>query len=806
MDDAQADPVEQRSAAREITAKDAAPRPSRKVELVLEQLDGLPTLSPIATRLLAISSREDFDVGEVTTLIESDPSLTARILGLCRKADKGLGDRITTVRRAVLMLGIEAVQSAVLSVAVYDLMDRAGHEADEKLRSAGHRGPVFDREGFWRYAVAVACTSELIAGAHPKLRIKPDEAFVAGLLCDLGKLVLDITLPRAFARVVELAERQRSDIASIERTIIGLDHHVAGKRIGERWGLPPMLRDVMWLHSQPLAAIPDVDHRDLISVVTVACALVRHLHIGWSGDFGQPPAIEALAQEAELDPHAVNDLLPKLHEAVAARCELMGLGKEASPSLLLRSIFTANRRLAKLNEMVERRTAQTGALERAAAEAQRFLASAGPGNRLMTTLAAVARSAFASIDPTFCAFVYQADEAEQWEVLRFAGDGSLLASSVVDRPAMGRASLAEVVREDDAGPIGVVHWIADELRDADDIRGLRAVTLHNEHDEHGAVLLFEPKGAGSLHDSALDLLASAWTSAIAASAEHERSERLGERLVTANRSLASAQHKLTEQASMARLGQMTAGAAHEMNNPLTVISARAQQLARIGADGKAKDAARAIVEASSELSDLITALNLLASPPEPTPVSCSLAQILRDGIAEGVARARLDDVGGDGVGGEAAERVQLDGSFGVGGTELEVRVDRTMIVRAVAELVANALEAGGDEVVRVRAQADPLDDRLLCVVEDRGCGLTDRAARHAFDPFFSDKPAGRQPGLGLSRAKRLVELHGGVVGLEPSPEGGTIATIGLPWSPAASGTTAFQRQERRGPDAERRAA
>ena len=752
---------------------------SRRVELVLEQLDALPTLSPIATRLLAISSREDFEVGEVTMLIESDPSLTTRMLGLCRKADKGLGDRITTVRRAVLMLGIEAVQSAVLSVAVYDLLDRAGHESDEKLASAGHRGPIFDREGFWRYAVAVACTSELIADAHPSLRVKPDEAFVAGLLCDLGKLVLDITLPRAFARVVELAERQRSDAAEIERAIIGLDHHVAGKRIAERWGLPPMVRDVMWLHSQPLAGIPDVEHRGMIALVTVACALVRHLHIGWSADFGIAPPIDALASEAGLDPARVNRLIPRLHQAVAERCQLMGLGQEASPELLLRSIFTANRRLARLNELLERRTRQTTAMESASRQAQRFLEAAGPGMPMARSLGQVARSAHDALGPRSLAFVHQAEPGEPWEVLRYDHSGVMLSRTCLESGPMATRSLADLTRDEEGGPVGIVHWVAEELRDIDDIRAARAISLHGERSGFGVVMVFEPGPPAP--DAALDLLAAAWRSAVAASAEHERSERLGEKLVTANRSLAAAQVRLTEQESMARLGAMTAGAAHEMNNPLTIINGRGQQLARAMPEGRPREHAAAIVEASRTLTDLITALNLLASPPEPVLERHSFAQLLRDGVAAGKARALVPG------------EVELDASLGAATAELWVVCDREMVVRAIGELVANAIEAGGDDVVRVRAQADPLDDRLLCVVEDRGCGLTSRASRHAFDPFFSDKPAGRQPGLGLSRAKRLVELQGGTVQLMGGIDGGTVATIGLPWSPAASNATPRSR-------------
>ena len=73
------------------------------VEELLEQVDALPTLSPVALRLLALGSADEVDIDEVVALLESDPALTAMILGLCRRADRGLGDRIDTVKRAVVI-------------------------------------------------------------------------------------------------------------------------------------------------------------------------------------------------------------------------------------------------------------------------------------------------------------------------------------------------------------------------------------------------------------------------------------------------------------------------------------------------------------------------------------------------------------------------------------------------------------------------------------------------------------------------------------------------------------------------------
>jgi two-component system C4-dicarboxylate transport sensor histidine kinase DctB len=108
-----------------------------------------------------------------------------------------------------------------------------------------------------------------------------------------------------------------------------------------------------------------------------------------------------------------------------------------------------------------------------------------------------------------------------------------------------------------------------------------------------------------------------------------------------------------------------------------------------------------------------------------------------------------------------------------------VRVDGDLLGRALMELLRNAAEAKGSRHIEVRVQTDGPDGRLKIEVRDDGSGLTEHALRHAFDPFFSAKPAGRQPGLGLASARRCIEAHGGRITLVNRPTGGAVATIVL---------------------------
>ncbi|MBX3364176.1 MAG: HDOD domain-containing protein [Phycisphaeraceae bacterium] len=758
---------------------------AREVELILQQLDALPTLSPIATRLLSISSAEDYRLDEVARLIESDPALTAKILGLCRRADKGLGDRITTVRRAIIMLGIESVRSAVLSISVYELLDRTAAEAAERSNDAAHHRP-FDREGFWRHAIGVACAAELIAQTRPHRAARPEDAFVAGILHDLGKIVFDVVLPKAFARVLDLAERRHLDSAGIERQVIGIDHHLAGRRIASHWGLPQPLSDVMWLHSQPPEALPDTPSRPLVLLISLAKVVCRALHIGWSGDFAQTPSIDEACVRYGFNPEKVSAILPQLHASVADRCKVLGLGEEASPVLLLRSIFAANQSLARLNTMLERRTHAAQATRDELDRIGAFLESVRPGSGVGTVLEQVARSAREAIGPGEVVAVHVPQAGASWEVHRFHEDH---ARRVISSPPPDADDVCAHLTSDTPSPgLGIIARTLASLDPALSRPGMRLILLDPEFGGGWIALL------GRFTEPAPEIpptLLAAWRSAVASAVQTERASHLGERLVEANRSLAEAQARLTEAASMARLGEMTAGAAHEMNNPLTVISGRAQVLAARLAAPAEKAAAEAIVGAARDLTDLITSLNLLACPPALHAREIVVEEAIRSAVHQAeqrvgvVGRVRIETPPpsaspGAIQTGRPAQAGQNGRQRPSGITPTTIHADPDLLAQALCELVINALEAGGDDFVRVRTQTDASDDRLVISVIDPGVGMSGRALEHAFDPFFSEKPAGRQRGLGLTRARRLVELHGGSIELASVPGRGTTASIRLP--------------------------
>src|SRR5262249_4998154 len=149
------------------------------------------------------------------------------------------------IEQAVVTIGFARLRSIVLAVKVFEFFQHRPSSS----------GSGFNRGEFWRHVLAVACAArrmapESIASRQPSVtvRIDPEEAFLAGLLHDIGKVALDFVFPKAYQRITSRADQTRGEIADAERSILGVDHAIAGRRLAERWNLPEVYHDVIWLH------------------------------------------------------------------------------------------------------------------------------------------------------------------------------------------------------------------------------------------------------------------------------------------------------------------------------------------------------------------------------------------------------------------------------------------------------------------------------------------------------------------------------------------------------------------------------
>ena len=224
-------------------------------------------------------------------------------------------------------------------------------------------------------------------------------------------------------------------------------------------------------------------------------------------------------------------------------------------------------------------------------------------------------------------------------------------------------------------------------------------------------------------------------------------------------------------AKLAAVAEFAAGASHEINNPLAVISGHSQYLLKQEPDERRREALQSIVRQTRRIHSVLAELLLFARPPEPRPEWLDLGRLVREAVAE---LAPL-----------AAER-RVEVQTGHLATALWAEADPNQLGIAVAALVRNGVEAapaGG--WVRVATTVRP--DRLEVAVEDSGPGPDQRSRAHLFDPFYSGRAAGRGRGLGLPAAWRLARENGGEVRYVPVPGGPTRFVLTLPSAAVAAG-------------------
>jgi signal transduction histidine kinase/HD-like signal output (HDOD) protein len=759
-----------------------APSPTREdgscspehVEAILRRVDALPTLSPIATRVLQLSGSDESDLREIARLVQADPSLSAKLLALCRRSNLGLN--VTTVERAVVVLGLDAVRAAVLSISVFELM-RATGDGPEPSGGAG-----FDRRGLWMHSVAAACAAEMIAERLPAGpdRPEPAEAFVCGLLHDLGKIALDLIIPKSFARIVEVCDRQRADFARVARRVVGMDHHVVGKRLGEHWGLPLMIRDAMWLHGQSPEGLPGLPHDGVLRLVIAGDRLAQRLRLGWSGEHEVGASPAALLAGAGLERPDVEGFTAELHERVERHALALGLMREDDPRLLARALASANEELGRMSELLDRRARRADASAAALLEIEAFLDQAPSADGLSHTLELVGRSAERVTGARVPGVLWQRRREAPVELVSLApGRGSR--AGRLEGPAGSTESLADALSGSTpsvlAGALAMA--AAGSLGATERAAGWSLHPVAPGNGSAAAIILEPGEGAGAEPVPGLEALTRVWAAAIVAAARYDGAQRLGERLAEANAELVSTQARLVEDRSMERLAVLAAGAAHEMNTPLAVISGNAQLLLASRKQDEEQAASRRIVEAAEKLSDLISALHFFADPPAPAPRRASVESLVWEAIADAMHRARDTISGDDGrVPPDSLITPRFEDDLPA------VRIDVDQIRAAITEVLLNAIQSPPSRGVEVRVQRPDPDGRLLIEIADDGVGMDEQTRARAFDPFFSDQPAGRRTGLGLTRARRLVELQGGDIELSSEPGEGTIVRIALNiWRP-----------------------
>ena len=201
------------------------------------QSDVLPTLSPVASRLITITAKEDTTISDIAELVSKDISLSAKILKVVNSAFYSFPQSIVTIHQAASILGTNAVRSLVLSFSF--------------LQPSRSDEGSFDYALFWEQSLTEAVAARRLMAAIDK--DAAEEAFVAGLLQNLGVLILARAFPDQYQQVEQVIEKEGSSRCQVENDLIGADHAYIGSEVTRSWGFPDALVLPLRYHADPTA-------------------------------------------------------------------------------------------------------------------------------------------------------------------------------------------------------------------------------------------------------------------------------------------------------------------------------------------------------------------------------------------------------------------------------------------------------------------------------------------------------------------------------------------------------------------------
>ena len=216
--------------------------PQTRLRKVRQFITHMPSLSTTVTKVMAICNDPAASPNDLNKVISLDPVLTGQVLKLINSAYYSLPNRITSLTRAIIMLGINTVKNLVLATAV--LSSFKGHSAMRGL-------PV---DEFWEHSLAVGAAARILAGQLEVPVREQEEFFVAGLLHDLGKLPIMANFPAIYEKVIRLHAEQAMRSVAAEQQLLGLDHCQVNHLIFAKWQLGRSMFNAAAFHHQPQGA------------------------------------------------------------------------------------------------------------------------------------------------------------------------------------------------------------------------------------------------------------------------------------------------------------------------------------------------------------------------------------------------------------------------------------------------------------------------------------------------------------------------------------------------------------------------
>ncbi|MHC4665933.1 MAG: HDOD domain-containing protein [Planctomycetota bacterium] len=747
------------------------PAVASRLELIVRRLDSLSTLPCVAIRFLSQLQQTPFSSSGLVGIVESDPVLTAKMVSVMHQQGLGFSDKKPPVRWALDKLPTHIIRDALFSVKVLQPFDRAGDN-----------GRTLLRKQLILHSLAVACCAKEIAELMSP-QIDSNFAYVAGLLHDIGKFAFEEAMPKSFARMVEQAETQESSLWVIEQEHLGFDHTTLGKRLAQKWHVPSQVILAVWLHHNDTVTIAEgMPEAKIAQVVQLADLVARRSRIGQSGSYDLLDSAEQIAHPLAIRQEQLEHICQRLPEIVEQRSRVLGLDLPNAAATYCDTIQSAFAQLAQDNSKL---TLESRRLQTASSHFDfmtEFLLSI-KSSSLPIDIAENFAARWQKFYQTGLVCLYLIPPAGS-QMLEAAVVETIRRSRVVYLNAPAASPLIPGALADKFSVLDAedgLDWLFEQLDVEFDLAQTKLVPLISNGRAVGTIVfeLRYPSDAELFRKNfnvAASVAASVLNMAVASADQQCFAEQFAQLLANLKPAPRQAivevppneiQRDAGAGDSFIALAEMAGGAAHELNNPLSVISGRAQLLTGAETDPEKKRMLIQIQENAREISAILNDLMTFAKPPSPRAAETDIRRMLDEAIQLTSQKTSVEHI-----------NVQIQVADGLN----NIFVDSAQIVSAIANIICNSLESYTDKMgpVRITADADSSGDSVRLQISDLGCGMDAETIRKATQPFFSGQAAGRKRGMGLTHAQRLVKRNNGLLSITSGPATGTTVTILLP--------------------------
>ena len=268
---------------------------------LFERIGSLTTLPAAAQRIMQLVADQSSNTSDLLAAVEGDPVLAAQVLRRVNSAFYGLRNRVDDLRSAISLLGFREIRNLALTV----YMSRMFNGNSE------YRG--FTREGLWKHCVAVAHASRLISLTCR--RESPDEAYLAGLLHDMGLILLDQYMGKHMMQIVDLITEGKPTCEA-ERAIIPFDHTLLGAYVATQWNFPKSVIAATRYHHDPLEA--PTEFAQMTATVAVANYLCHRAGVSSLGTQNTYAPSDEVFALLKLEQAQLASIWDQLQEALAS--------------------------------------------------------------------------------------------------------------------------------------------------------------------------------------------------------------------------------------------------------------------------------------------------------------------------------------------------------------------------------------------------------------------------------------------------------------------------------------------------------